>query len=151
VAKTLTFYRVPDLNRTLRTLPRTASANLRDASQTIAGHVAAAAATRARGLGGVAALVAPTIRASRDRVPVVKMGGSGRLPTAGDGWSRTRQGQRQTIGDVIWGAEFGSTEHRQFQPWGHGYFLWPTVEDSRQFIEDAYGDAILEAVDEAAR
>lgn len=154
MAKKLTFYNVAGLNKTLRALPRTASANLRDASQVIADKVAQDAAGAARAQGGVAALVAPTIRSGRDRVPVVRMGGSARLPGP-----RNRSGKRQTIGDVIWGAEFGGGARRttqQFLPWrgndtGAGYFLWPTVRGDRDFIEKEYGDAILDAIDEAAR
>lgn len=152
MAKTLHFYNVAGLNKTLRSLPKTASANLRDASQAIADKVAQDAAGDARSQGGVAALVAPSIRSGRDRVPVVRMGNSSKLPSD----TRTRRGPRQTIGDVIWGAEFGGGARpttQQFRPHlgNTGYFLWPTVRGDREFIEQAYGDAILEAVDEAAR
>jgi hypothetical protein len=155
MAKTLHFYQVAGLNRTLRALPKTASANLRDASQEIADKVAQDAAARASGQGGVARFVAPTIKSRRDRVPVVKMGSSSPLPSD----KRARKGDRQTVGDVIWGAEFGGGGRpatSQFLPWrgndtGAGYFLWPTVRGDRAFIEKAYGDAILEATDEAAR
>ena len=158
MAKTLTFYQVEGLNRTLRALPREATAKLRDASQAIAAKVASDAAAAARSQGGIAAIVAPTIRAGRDRVPLVRMGNSSPLPTSGNGWTRGRSGKRQTIGDVIWGAEFGGGARpttRQFKPWlgndtGAGYFLWPTVRGDREFIENAYGDAILDAVDEAS-
>ena len=81
------------------------------------------------GVARVARYVAPTIRATRDRVPVVRMGGSRALPPR-DG--RARTGSHQTVGDVMWGAEFGSVRHTQFSPWGGngdsaGYFLWPSV------------------------
>lgn len=151
MAKTMTFYNVAGLNKTLRKLPKTASAELRDASQAIADKVAGDARGAATAQGGVARLVAPTIRAGRDRVPLVRMGSSARLPADG----RSRKGDRQTIGDVIWGAEFGGGARKttqQFRP--HlgqtGYFLWPTVRGDRDFIERAYGDAILDAIDDAA-
>lgn len=152
MAKTMTFYQVAGLNRALRKLPKTASSNLRDASQTIADKVAKDAAGKASAQGGVAGLVASSIRSGRDRVPLVKMGNSKRLPGK-------RSGARQTVGDVIWGAEFGGQGRpttQQFKPWrgsstGAGYFLWPTVRDDRTFIEKEYGDALLEAIDEAAR
>lgn len=155
MAKSMTFYNVAGLNKTLRTLPKTASANLRDASQAIADKVASDARGKASAQGGVAALVASTIRPGRDRVPLVRMGSSAKLPSD----KRSRTGNRQTIGDVIWGAEFGGGARpttRQFKPWrgndtGAGYFLWPTVRGDRDFIETAYGDAILEAIDDAAR
>lgn len=161
--KTIVFYRVEDLYRTLRMIGPEASERLRDASQSIADKVAADAAANARSVGGVARLVAPTIRGKRDRIPAVVMGSREKLPLSGDGWSRkSRKGRRQTIGDVIWGAEFGGatgtmSDRRttQFMPWrgnshGAGYFLFPAVRQNREFIEQAYGDAILAAVDEAA-
>lgn len=154
MAKTLRFYGVENLNRTLRALPREASVKLRDASQVIAAKVSTDASGAARAQGGLSAIVAPTIRAGRDRVPVIRMGNSSRLPASGNGWERARGGSRQTIGDVIWGAEFGGGARpttRQFRPHKGqtGYFLWPTVRGDGDFIEKAYGDALMEAVDEA--
>lgn len=159
MAKTMQFYRVESLNATLRAIPKEANATLRDASQSIAGEVAGDAAAAARSQGGLAAIVAPTIRAARDRVPYIKMGGSKQLPKEGNGWKRkTRKGANQTIGDAMWGAEFGGQRRRttqQFRPWrgsshGAGYFLWPAVRDNRAYIEKAYGDALIEAIDKAA-
>ena len=152
--KALTYYNVAGLNKSLRRLPKQASAQLRDASQKIAAKVAEDAADRARGQGGLAAIVAPTIRSGRDRVPVIRMGNSTPLPTQGNGWQRTRTGNRQTIGDVIWGAEFGGGRRTpQFKPWrgndtGAGYFLWPTVRDDRRYIADEYSDALNDALQE---
>lgn len=158
----VTYYTVAGLNKSIRKLPKEAKAKLRDGSERIAKKVAADAAGRARSQGGVAALVAPTIRSGRSTVPVVKMGDSSPLPNAGGGWERERKGKRQTIGDVIWGAEFGGGKYRkgrptrdggytsQFLPWrgndtGAGYFLWPAVRGDREFIADAYEDAMADA------
>jgi hypothetical protein len=155
----VTFYKVQDLNAVLRSIPKEANATLRDASQSIAGEVAKDAASSASAQGGVAKYVAPTIRAARDRVPYIKMGSSKLLPKEGNGWKRkSRKGGRQSIGDVMWGAEFGGGRRRttrQFEPWrgsdhGAGYFLWPSVRDNRAYIEKAYGDALNEAIDKAA-
>jgi hypothetical protein len=144
---------VKGLNAALRRVPKEASVELRKASARIAKGIADEAAGRARGVGGVAALVAPTIRAGRDRVPLVKMGGPGRLPTAGDGWERTRDGSRQTVGDVIWGAEFGGGARSttlQFMPHKGtiGYFLWPTVRDRSDETQEAYGEALQAALED---
>jgi hypothetical protein len=135
-----------ELNK-LRDLPKEATDQLRDESVAIAARVAAEARGRAMsGAGGrVSRYVAPTIRATRDRVPVISMGGSARLPPSS---GSTRSG---IVGDVMWGAEFGSAQHRQFQPWGGsggsaGYFLWPSVRMD-EIIEE-WGDALLRAVDE---
>lgn len=155
MAKTTDYNTIAGLNAALRKLPKEATAKLRDASAEIAGKVASDAAAKARSVGGVAKYVAPSIRVRRDRIPMVQMGNSSRLPTAGDGWSRSRTGSRQTVGDVIWGAEFGgglTPNTRQFMPWrgsshGAGYFLWPTVRDNRLEIAATYSEALLEALE----
>jgi hypothetical protein len=146
---------VAGLNKALRQVPKEANVQLRDASVEIAANVASIASKRARSVGGVAALVAPTIKATRDRIPVVKMGSSQKLPTAGNGWTNnSRSGARQTIGDVIWGAEFGGGARpstSQFSPWlgsgpGAGYFLYPTIRGMQRYIQDTYSEALYDAL-----
>lgn len=149
--KTQTYRNVAGLNKALRTIPKLAMARIRDASEDIAGVIAQEAASRARSLGGVAALVAPTIRSGRDRVPVVRMGSSQKLPDSGAGWERDRSGDHQTISDVMWGAEFGAIHHPQFSPWrgndeGAGYFLWPTVRANNEHIQTRYSEALDDAL-----
>lgn len=151
--KTTTYTTVKGLNRALAKLPKEASAELRTASKAIAQDIADEAAGRARGQGGLAALVAPSIKAARDRVPVVRMGSTARLPPQGSDWERGRSGSRQTIGDVIWGAEFGGGARestRQFLPHKGqtGYFLWPTVRDNSDDMQDRYSEALLNALED---
>ena len=152
MARATTVKDVRGLNAALRRLPKEASAQLRVAAKAIAADIAGEAAERARGLGGVAGLVAPTIRASKDRVPVVKMGGTGKLPDAGSDWTHARSGPRQTVGDVIFGAEFGGGARdttQQFRPHKgtQGYFLWPTVRDRSDDIQERYGEALQAALE----
>lgn len=150
---------IAGLNKALRKLPKVASAELRDASRGIAQMVADDAQGRAKRLGGLPAIVAPTIRAASDRVPVVRMGSTGKLPTSGGSWARSRGSSGQTIGDVMWGAEFGGQRREttsqggstmQFEPWrgvvGGGYFLWPAVRDDSDEINARYSDALLTAL-----
>ena len=154
--KTTTYTTVAGLNKALAKLPKEASAELRTAAKEIASDIAGEAQGRARGLGGLAEVVAPTIKAARDRVPVIKMGSSAKLPKfgrtpQGGFWERTRSGSRQTIGDVIWGAEFGGGARestRQFLPHKGqtGYFLWPTVRDRSDEMQDRYSEALLDAL-----
>lgn len=151
MGRTTTYNNIAGLNKALRRLPKEASAELRDASQRLAGDIAGKASVRARTVGGVAKYVAPTIKARRDRVPVVVMGGTSRLPTSGGDWSRPRSGSGQTVGDVVWGAEFGSDRFRQFSPWrgndeGAGYFLWPTIRADNDHIMDEYSGALADAL-----
>lgn len=133
------------LNAALRALPKEMSAELRDESQDIAAAIAGDAASRAMSLGGAARLVAPTIKARRDRVPVIAMGSSTRL----------RKGPRQTVGDVIFGAEFGGKGRpttQQFRP--HlgttGYFLWPTIRDRLPWAMDQWLGALEDGAIKAA-
>lgn len=149
--RTVTFNHVAGLRRALRDLPKEASSELREASLDIASDVAGKAAARARMVGGVAVYVAPTIKAKQDRIPKVVMGGLTKLPG--------RTGPNQTVGNVMWGAEFGGRRRpttQQFQPWrgnstGAGYFLWPTIRAQSASIVERYGDALMTAVDKAAR
>lgn len=150
-AKYTSFTKVKDLNRSLRYMPAEIADELRDASGTIAGRVATEAAARATATGGVAALIAPSIRVGRERVPVVRMGAATKLPPRN---GVARKGKRQTIGDVVFGAEFGGgarTTTRQFDPWrgadeGAGYFLWPTVRALGDYIHDTYSWALRSAL-----
>jgi hypothetical protein len=140
--KTYTYSTIAGLNKALRRLPKDASVELRAASEDIAGRVAQKAEGRLRMVGGVAKYVPVKVR--RDRVPVIVMGGTTRLPG--------RTGKSQTVGNVMWGADFGSDRHAQFSPWvkgGRG--LFPAVEAERDYIMDTYGDALMDAVDKAAR
>lgn len=147
MAKLTAYATIDGLKSALRSLPREATGRLRDASVGIAGKVASNAASRARAQGGAAALVAPSIKATRDRVPVVKMGGSARI---GD-----RKGTNQTVGNLIWGAEYGGGSRprtRQFPPWrgagsGAGYFLWPAVREDNAYIKEQYSMALLDALE----
>ena len=139
---TKVYQTVAGLNAALRRLPKEASVQLRNASQAMAGEVAAEAKAKASGLPGAYRKVAPTIRAKRDRIPVIQMGGSTKL----------RKGPRQTVGDLIWGAEFGGRGRpttQQFLP--HlgqtGYALWPTIRANHDDIIEAYSAAFDEAVE----
>jgi hypothetical protein len=145
--RSYTFRTAPGLRKALARIPKELGPEVRDASVRVADRVSGIAASRARSLPGVAKHVAPSIRAKRDRVPVIQMGGSARLPSGG------------RVGDVIWGAEFGGGRRkttRQFAPWrgsgdGSGYFLYPTVRDNYDEAMEEYGRAVVAAVDKAAR
>jgi hypothetical protein len=84
-------------------------------------------------------LLAPTIRAKRDRVPAITMGGSRSV------------GSRHTPAfEVMFGAEFGSNLHPQFhRPHAGraGYFFFPLVETEAATISRAW----LAAADEVVR
>lgn len=141
-AKMTTYNGIAGLNRALRALPKEANAKLREASQEITEVVASDARGRATSQGGSSAKVAPTIKAAKDRYPVIRMGGKRRI--------KGRKGEKQTIGDLIWGSEFGGQRRSttmQFRPHKGtlGYFLWPAVRDHD--IGQEYSDALLKALE----
>lgn len=149
-AKTTTFPTIAGLNKALRKLPKEATVELRNRSVVIAAREADKAKSEATSQGGLAALVAPSIRSTRDRVPKISMGNSKRLPARN---GRARSGPNQTIGNVIWGAEFGGQRRettQQFKPWlGHtGHFLYPTIRADSDEIHAEYSDALLDALKE---
>jgi len=148
--KTISFRNVAGLNKALRGLPKEYARELSVASNEIAQKVADGAAGRARSVGGIARHVAPSIRAGKGKAPIVRMGDSTRLPESGNGWTRKRTGTGQTVGDVIWGAEFGAKNYWQFSPWlgnrAHaGYFLWPTIREMNEETQDRYLEAVSRA------
>lgn len=149
--KTIRFKNVAGLNKALRQLPKECARQLNVASNEIAQKVAAKASGRARQVGGIARHVAPSIRAGGGKVPVIRMGDTSTLPESGNGWERKRTGPGQTVGDVIWGAEFGAKNYAQFSPWlgsgtGAGYFLWPTIRENNDETQDRYLEALSDAI-----
>lgn len=144
-------YGIKGLNKTLRHLPEAASDQMRAASKEIADDVVSEASSRARGGNAAARLVADAMSTPGSRIPTVKLGGSRKLPPHSDG--RQRRGKRQTVGDVIWGAEFGGggrPSTRQFLPHRgrDGYFLWPTIRDNGREIKARYSRALDKALQE---
>jgi len=120
------------LNRALKQLGDDAPKQLREANKEVADEVADEAKGAAFALGGVAAKVAPTIKASAGTTSAgVGFGGSA-VPYAA-------------------GAEFGGHRRsttQQFKPWrgsgSHtaGYFVYPTIRRNAERIEETYVDKI---------
>jgi len=162
--KTISFNSAEGLRQCLATLGKEATAELRVAAYDLAEEIANEAAQEATSQGGLAALIAPSITGRKDRVPTVKMGSAKKLPefatTDQGGYTqRSRKGANQTIGAAMWGAEFGGQRRpttQQFRPWrgsgnSAGYFLYPTVRAMSDQMQARYSDAIVEAIDNAAR
>lgn len=146
-------YTVEGAQAALRRLPRELQGEVRQASRDIASDIASEAERTARAQGGIAAMVAPSIKALTDRYPTIQMGGEGRLPTSGDGWSRRRAGRAQRVGALWAGAEFGGGPPRTPQLASHphrgtrGYFLYPTVRDRQDEALGRWVDALQNALD----
>jgi hypothetical protein len=130
--------------RAFRAVPKDASKQLRDAnleiSRDLAMKIRGAAASSVAAQGPI---VAPSVRAGRDRVPNVTAGGSRRAGRQ----SRRSRGQRPTTaGDLIFGANFGAAHLRQFPAHNGGagsddYFFFRTVEHEMGDISDRWTKA----------
>lgn len=84
-------------------LPKDASQELRTGSMKLAQSLAPKAAAAARSEGSQAAAVASTVKARRDRVPVVIAGGAKRVTK-----------NRARAGDLVAGSEFGIHARSRF-------------------------------------
>jgi hypothetical protein len=117
-----------ELNRALRAMGPEFQKELKATNLDVAQMVATDAKSEAYSLGGVAAKVAPSIRASARNVAAgVSFGGTA-YPFAA-------------------GAEFGSYKYAQFKPWrgngsDAGYFVYPAIRQDADKIEAQYTDAL---------
>lgn len=128
---------INQLLRVLNKLPKDLQNDVRDASQGIADNLAAGAKQAAST--PQQRLAALTLKARRDRVPVVTASGTARTGV--------------TARDVFFGAEFGGGRRlttRQFPPWRGsgstaGYFLYPTARQRGKRYFEMWAEAIDKA------
>lgn len=112
-----------------RRLPREASEALRIRSGELATALAAKVAGAARSDSPQSALMVPTVKPRRDRIPVIEAGGS------------TRVGSRRTPAfNILFGSEFGSRQYRQFRPHlgRDSYWMFATVDENEAQIAAAW-------------
>lgn len=124
-----------------RQLPKNASNELRDANQKISEDLASKIRAAAESSSKQSALVAPGIKARRDRVPTVEAGGKRRVGR-----------NRKPMDKILFGANFGATYLKQFRPHrGAGeddYWFFSTVKANESRIAAAWdqaADRVLEA------
>lgn len=117
-----------DFQRELRKVNADLPKELRKANIEAAEVVASDARRRAEARGGVSRKSAPSIKAQGEqRRSKVSIGGA-RFPFA-------------------LGAEFGSIQYAQFDPWtgngsDAGYFLYPAIRETREEFMDVYEQVI---------
>lgn len=117
-----------ELNKALKALGPEVQAELKAANFEVGTMVADDAKSLALGLGGVAAKVAPSIRATKTQAGAAVSFGGAAYPFAG-------------------GAEFGSYRYPQFKPWrgnssDAGYFIYPAIRQDADQIETTYVERI---------
>ena len=124
-----------------RVLGKEANGELRDANQKISEVLAGKIASAARGSDGQSALVAPTVKAMRDRLPTVQAGGRRRAGRQ----SRRSKGQKPTTAsDLLFGSNFGATMLKQFRAHtggGDDYWFFRTVEANEATMAEEWTDA----------
>lgn len=135
---------IEGLNRALRGLDKDAKRELTEASKDIVEDVAQDARSRAAGLGRGWKYLGPTIKAQKSSKPSIKLGGNRLI--------KGRSGSKQTIGDLLYGTEFGSLRYTQFPPWEgkEGYALWPAVREHEEDTAERYSAALLAALERMA-
>lgn len=123
--------------RALNALPKEASAELREAALELSKKMARAAASAGATEGSQAALVATTVRAQKDRVPVVVAGGTKRLGR-----------NKKPAFKLLFGSEFGSNRLPQYKPHvGRGsYWFFKTIEDHQVMIAAEWQKAADEII-----
>lgn len=131
---------VADMRAAFRRLPKDASRALKDRTGDLAFDLAQRVHNSAVGSSRQSAAVAKSVKARRDRVPVVVAGGNQRVTRQ----RKVSAGQRPTkAGDLTFGANFGATRLRQFRPRrGAGdddYWFFTTIEENRERIDTAWG------------
>lgn len=124
-----------ELNKALKELGPEFKGEMRKANKTVADFVAADAKAAAYTIGGVAAHVAPSIKATAGAQSAGVSFGGPAYPMAG-------------------GAEFGSQRFKQFKEWrgngfDAGYFAYPSIRHDADRIETEYGKAIDDLIRKA--
>lgn len=117
-----------ELNKALKALGPDVQKELKAANFEVGDMVAGDARSIALGLGGVAAKVAPSIKATKTQAGAAVSFGGAAYPFAG-------------------GAEFGSLKYKQFQPWrgngsDAGYMVYPSIRQNVDRIEATYVDRL---------
>ena len=121
--------------RDMKNAPKELQSELRSRAQDIAEPIASDA--RSRASTAQQRLVAPTIRAPKDRIPVLKAGG-GKVLASG-----TPRRRRPRGGDVYFGADFGSSTLPQFPGRKkRGTMVFPAIKGKRKHIADQYLEAV---------
>lgn len=131
--------------KAFRDLPQDANDELRDGSMKLAQSLVPRVKAAGVAAGAQAAAVAPTVKAKRDRVPVIQAGGAKRVTK-----------NRARAGDLIAGSEFGADgrygwyarsryRHSDGQQYhAHtgrdGLWFFPTVEGAGPEIDHAWNE-----------
>ncbi len=121
----------------LNQLPKDATVELKAAALELSRHIADEARQAGVNEGRQAALVATTVRATKDRLPVVVAGGSKKLGR-----------NRQPAYKLLFGSEFGASVLPQYKPHlgRDSYWFFKTIETNTVEIQKRWLDAADEVI-----
>jgi len=132
--------------KALRGIDKEVNVALRDEVQKIANMMSKEIAQAGRGRSKRDAFVADTIRGTRERTPVIKIGAAQRMPV-----SRSGAGPRAS--DLMFGMEFGANqsgpngwrfpERTPSRGGGNeGYWIFPTARKQQRRVIEMWGAAL---------
>lgn len=115
--------------KAFRDLPKEANNELRDRTRALAELLAKRVESAGRSDSPQSALVAGTVRAVRDRVPVIQAGGNKRVGS-----------RKKPAHKILFGSEFGAKTLKQYRPHlGNGsYWFFREIEASQGEIDRAW-------------
>lgn len=118
--------------RALNALPKEASDELRDKAQELSKELATKAQASGHREGHQAALVATTVKARRDRVPIIIAGGAKKLGV-----------NKKPAYKLLFGSEFGASRLKQYKPHaGSGsYWFYKVIDDEKELIIKRWQEA----------
>jgi hypothetical protein len=135
-------FKVEGLAETLALLnkwPKEAKKELRAEVQQMTGkHASYLAAQAARNPDSRVRGVAPTVRAKKDRLPTVLIGGAKRVPVS-------RSGPAPRAGDVLFGTEFGARPGPnawRFPPATDSYWLFSSLKGRQPALISEWEQAV---------
>lgn len=125
------------LLRGFRELPKEASDELRTSALRLSDLLAQRVAAAGRAEGRQAAELASTVKAKRDRIPSINVGGTKKL------FHGKKDGSQREAFRGLFGSEFGSSRGHGFKPHrgAAGYWIWPTINASQNEIVAEWKDA----------
>lgn len=129
--------------RALSKLPKDVQNEIRDTSLQLSKSLATKVAQAGVREGSQAALVSATVKARRDRVPVIVAGGMKKLGR-----------NRKPAFKLLFGSEFGSNRYSQFHKphIGKGsYWFFKEVDENKEEIFKAWNEAADRVVNEFGR
>lgn len=132
----MSIHGVRETLQALRALPKEANDQIRDKSLELSKMLTGRLQSAARIDSAQSALMAPTIRPARDRVPTVQAGGMRKVGR-----------NRVPAYKVLFGSEFGSNNLKQYRPHQQGgYWFFVTVDNEQGPIAKAWREAADEVV-----